>query len=72
MSFGSEIILTEDVEPNEPWLEWDARFFDSIRFALRSIEDGKRKLDSERNKETGESKEIFRGKKRRKDSHRKA
>lgn len=63
--------LDQDVEPNEPWDELEANFFKCIRKAMRAVEDGKRDVDSRSNKEAGSTKEVFRGKKRRKDTRKK-
>ena len=72
MSFGNVLTLNEDVEPNEPWDELEANFFSCIRRSMRAIENGKRHVDSRGNQEAGNTKEVVRGKKRRKDSRKKA
>lgn len=68
MSFGKEVILTQDVTPNEPWDMLEANFFECIRRSMRAIEDGKRNVDSRGNKETRQSKKKLRREKRREDS----
>lgn len=51
--FGTEWMIEEEFEPVAPWTEFEARWFQSIKEAMKKVEDGKRKLDSRSDQKTG-------------------
>ena len=71
MSFGTIIEIDEEVVPNEPWDELEQNFFNSIRLAMRKVEDGKRNVDCRSNQEARGTQKVSGSKKRRKDSSKK-
>lgn len=44
--FGTEWIVEEEFNPVDPWTEFESRWFESIREAMRKVKDGKRNVDS--------------------------
>lgn len=62
--FGTEWMIEEEFVSIEPWTEFEARWFDSIREAMRKVEDGKRQLDSGSNQKTRSLKKGAGSKKR--------
>lgn len=40
--FGTEWMIEEEFEPVHPWTEFESRWFDSIREAMKKVEDGKK------------------------------
>lgn len=49
--FGTEWTIQEEFEPIEPWNEFESRWFESIREAMKKIEDGKRDKESNKSRE---------------------
>lgn len=62
--FGTEWMIEEEFEPVEPWTSFESRWFETIREAMRKVEDGKRQLDSRSNKEARSPKKRVRREKR--------
>lgn len=50
--YGTDWMIEEEFEPIEPWTEFEAEWFESIRSAMKEVENGKRNVDSRSNQET--------------------
>lgn len=57
--FGTEWMIEEEFEPVTPWTEFEARWFQSIKDAMKKVKDGK-ELDSRSDKKTWKSKKRAR------------
>jgi len=58
--FGTEWMIEEEFEPIEPWTSFEAKWFESIREAMKKVEDGKKQLDSGGDKKAWKSKKRAR------------
>ena len=61
--YGHEFMVCEEFVPVHPWDEFEQRWFDSIRNAMKVIKDGKRHVDSRSNQEARGAKKKSRRKK---------
>lgn len=69
--FGTEWMIEEEFEPVEPWTQFEARWFQSIREAMQKVKDGK-ELDSRGDKEAWSPKKRTRRKERERHSRKEA